>query len=134
MRKASIDKAVDRTRSRLRQLVWPVLAAIVFGLIGFGELLEDALRIARNNLHHQSASGDIVLVEVDDRSLREVGSWPWPRATQARIVDEASRLGAKRMERLSNRRRPISATPFSPARTRQPPTIYPASSTMRKAA
>jgi EAL domain-containing protein (putative c-di-GMP-specific phosphodiesterase class I)/CHASE2 domain-containing sensor protein len=97
MRKASIDKAVDSTRSRLRLLVWPVLAAIVFGLIGFGELLEDALRIARNNLHHQSASGDIVLVEVDDRSLREVGSWPWPRATQAMIVDEASRLGAKRI-------------------------------------
>jgi adenylate cyclase len=29
----------------------------------------------------------IVLVDIDERSLQEVGQWPWPRETQARLVD-----------------------------------------------
>ncbi len=29
----------------------------------------------------------IVVVDVDERSLREVGSWPWPRATLAELVE-----------------------------------------------
>lgn len=28
----------------------------------------------------------IVLIDVDERSLQEVGAWPWPRATQARLI------------------------------------------------
>ncbi|MCL6682353.1 EAL domain-containing protein [Sphingomonas alba] len=78
-------------------LLWPVLAAIVFGLIGFGEVLEDALRIARDGVRSHAVSGDIVLVDVDDASLREVGSWPWARSKQAKIVSEIDRLGAKKI-------------------------------------
>jgi CHASE2 domain-containing sensor protein len=33
------------------------------------------------------AGQDIVLVVVDDKSLAELGRWPWSRVTQARIVD-----------------------------------------------
>src|SRR3982750_2029523 len=97
MRSASTGKAEDGTRSRLRLLLWPLLAAILFGLIGFGEVLEDALRIGRNSLRSEPVSGDIVLVEIGDSSLREVGSWPWPRSRQAELIGDIDRLGAKQI-------------------------------------
>ena len=97
MRSASTDKADDGARSRLRLLLWPLLAAILFGLIGFGEVLEDALRIGRNSVRSEPVSGDIVLVEIGDSSLREVGSWPWPRSRQAELIGDIDRLGAKQI-------------------------------------
>jgi EAL domain-containing protein (putative c-di-GMP-specific phosphodiesterase class I)/CHASE2 domain-containing sensor protein len=93
MRRASPDKDAQGTDKGLRLLLWPLLAAIVFGLIGFGEVLEDALRIGRNAIRSEPVSGEIVLVEIDDPSLREVGSWPWPRATQGKLIEEIDRLG-----------------------------------------
>ena len=97
MRSASPDTAGPDKERGLRLLLWPLLAAIVFGLIGFGEPLEDGLRIARNALHDHPVSGDIVVVEVNEESLRRIDNWPWPRSTQARVIDEISRLGAKRI-------------------------------------
>ncbi len=94
MRPASPEKAADGKNKRLKLLLWPLLAAIVFGLIGFGELMEDALRIARNAVRSHPVSGDIVLVEIGDPSLRQLGSWPWPRSTQAKLIDQIDRLGA----------------------------------------
>ena len=93
MRSSSKDKA-ERTDQGLRLLLWPLVAAIVFGLIGFGEPLEDGLRIARNNLRAQPVSDDVVLIEVDERSLQKIDTWPWPRSVQGRIVDELDRLDA----------------------------------------
>ena len=43
----------------------------------------------------RSAGSDIVLVAVDEPSLHEVGRWPWPRDTQARLVQAISADGAK---------------------------------------
>ncbi len=97
MRPASPDKARNGSDTGLRLLLWPLLAAIVFGLIGFGELLEDGLRIGRNAIRSHSASSDIVLVEIDDASLREVGSWPWPRSKQAKLIEDIDSLGARQI-------------------------------------
>lgn len=36
----------------------------------------------------------LILVDIDEASLALVGSWPWPRATLARMVTELRRLGA----------------------------------------
>lgn len=36
----------------------------------------------------------LIIVDIDERSLREIGPWPWPRSTQARLVQEIARLGA----------------------------------------
>ena len=94
---ANTPNATDSRRQRLKLLLWPLVAALLFGLIGFGEPLEDMLRIMRNKLHPHPVSGDIVLVQVDEASLRAIDNWPWPRATQARIIDEVHRLGAKRL-------------------------------------
>ncbi len=81
----------------LRLLLWTAIAGLIFGLIGFGEIAEDWLRVARNQLHTHKASGDIVLVKIDDESLQKVGRWPWSRNEHAKLVDELTKAGANRI-------------------------------------
>lgn len=35
----------------------------------------------------------LIVVDVDERSLAEVGPWPWPRATQARLLENLAQAG-----------------------------------------
>lgn len=37
----------------------------------------------------------LVVVDIDERSLSEIGPWPWPRATQARLIEQLAQLGAR---------------------------------------
>lgn len=37
----------------------------------------------------------LIVVDIDERSLREVGPWPWSRATQARLVQQLAAAGAR---------------------------------------
>jgi EAL domain-containing protein (putative c-di-GMP-specific phosphodiesterase class I)/CHASE2 domain-containing sensor protein len=78
-------------------LLWTAIAGLVFGLIGFGEIAEDWLRVARNSFHKHKASGDVVLLLIDDHSLREIGNWPWPRRKDADLVDRLTAEGVKRI-------------------------------------
>ncbi len=91
-----LRKAQKGEGSRWKLLLWTAVAALIFGLIGAGELPEDMLRASRNNLHIHKASGDIVFVAIDDASLREVGRWPWPRRNTAKIISNLHDAGAKR--------------------------------------
>jgi two-component system, cell cycle sensor histidine kinase and response regulator CckA len=44
---------------------------------------------------HSSASGlDIVIVEIDESSLKKHGQWPWPRDLFARLLDTIKETGA----------------------------------------
>ncbi|MEO5972060.1 MAG: EAL domain-containing protein [Sphingomicrobium sp.] len=88
---------VKSEQSPLRLLLWTAILGLIFGLVGFGELPEDLLRASRNSLHPHQASGDIVVVEVGDRSLRDVSRWPWPRRYHAQLTDELTRAGASRI-------------------------------------
>ena len=36
----------------------------------------------------RSLGQDVVLVLVDEKSLKEIGRWPWPRDTQERLIDQ----------------------------------------------
>jgi EAL domain-containing protein (putative c-di-GMP-specific phosphodiesterase class I)/CHASE2 domain-containing sensor protein len=78
-------------------LLWTAVAGLVFGLIGFGEIAEDWLRVARNSFHPQKASGQVVFVAIDDKALRGLGNWPWPRQTDAALTDRLTALGAKQI-------------------------------------
>jgi EAL domain-containing protein (putative c-di-GMP-specific phosphodiesterase class I)/CHASE2 domain-containing sensor protein len=80
-----------------RTLLWIAIAGLVFGALGLGEIGEDVLRTGRNSLHWHNASGDIVLVKIDNESLRSLGRWPWPRRDHALLVDALTKAGAKRI-------------------------------------
>jgi adenylate cyclase len=36
----------------------------------------------------------LIIVDIDERSLREIGPWPWPRPAQARLIESIAALGA----------------------------------------
>ena len=83
--------------SPTKLLLWVAIAGLIFGLIGFGELPEDVLRASRNSLHSHAASGNIVLVTIDDPSLHKFGRWPWPRRYHAQLTDRLTNAGANRI-------------------------------------
>ena len=80
-----------------RTLLWIAIAGLIFGVLGLGDIGENALRNVRNTLHWHKASGDIVVVKIDNESLRKVGRWPWPRSYHAQLTDQLTRAGAKRI-------------------------------------
>lgn len=84
-------------RKPWRTLLWIAFAGLIFGVFAIGSTAEEFLRTARNGLHMHKASPDIVLIKIDDDSLREVGRWPWPRRYHARLIDELTKAGAKRI-------------------------------------
>jgi len=97
MRAGMPSKSIDSARRPWRMLAIALLLALLFGLAGMGEPLEDGLRVARNRMLPVAASGDIVVLKIDDKSQREAGLWPWPRTLQAKLVDQLSEAGAKKI-------------------------------------
>ena len=89
------DQTADRKPWKL--VLWTALAGLIFGLIGFGEIAEDWLRVARNEAHKHPASGEFVIVKIDDPSLQQVGNWPWPRKVHAQLIDRLTAAGAKKI-------------------------------------
>lgn len=78
-------------------LFWATLAALIFGAIEFGMPLENALRSGHDAMQRHAPSGDVVIVAIDDRSLAEVGAWPWKRRHHAALLDRLREQGAKRV-------------------------------------
>jgi diguanylate cyclase len=79
-------------------LLWACLISLICGLVEFGEPFENMMRHARDGLRPQKASGDIVVVGIDGRSLNETKQrWPWPRADLAKMLDALNQAGAKRI-------------------------------------
>jgi EAL domain-containing protein (putative c-di-GMP-specific phosphodiesterase class I)/CHASE2 domain-containing sensor protein len=78
-------------------LLWTAIAGLIFGLIGFGEIAEDWLSIGRNSFHMHKASGQVVVIRIDNQALRQYGNYPWPRRIQAELVDKLTAAGANRI-------------------------------------
>lgn len=78
-------------------LLWTAVAGLIFGLIGFGEIAEDWLRVTRNSFHMHKASGQVVVIKFDDASLKKFGNWPWSRQMQAQLVDKLTAAGTARI-------------------------------------
>ena len=83
--------------SPVRLLLWTGIAVILLTWLGAIQPIEDVLRVVRNRTHVHAASGDIVLVPIDDHALRAVGRWPWPRRYHAQLIDELTAAGAKQI-------------------------------------
>ena len=59
-----------------------------------GQPYDEQLRLARDPLRTHAASGQIAIVEIDARSLAQVGRWPWPRHLHGELIDRLNALGA----------------------------------------
>lgn len=83
-------------RGRLVALV--ILAALVALRIVDPEPLQ-ILRVKTFDIYQKIKPREVterpvMIVDLDDRSLREVGQWPWPRTTVAALIDRLTALGA----------------------------------------
>jgi len=65
--------------------------AVVSGLVVTLDGLLDAYRFG---IDKRPASGDVVIVEIDARSLAKIGVWPWPRRLHGRLLDRLGAAGA----------------------------------------
>ncbi len=78
---------------------WAILAAAaLLGLVSLlpaiGGPLDRALDPLRYSVRQHAASGDVVLVEMDARSVADIRRWPWPRGYYATVVDRLHAAGA----------------------------------------
>jgi EAL domain-containing protein (putative c-di-GMP-specific phosphodiesterase class I)/CHASE2 domain-containing sensor protein len=75
------------------------LLALIAGLLalwsGWGGGVERSLRDVRDGLRSHGASGEIAIVEIDARSLRQLSQWPWPRRYHAAAIDRLTAAGAE---------------------------------------
>jgi len=85
-----------RRRLLLEWMTLGVVASIaVVGLVGLDAVrrLDNIVYDVIQRLDRPPVDPSILLVEIDDRSIAELGPWPWPRAIHARAIE---RLAAAR--------------------------------------
>ena len=83
-----------------------VTAAYAAGVLAPAERLLMDLRF---RLLDRGLTGDVVVVQIDARSLHELEVWPWPRTYHARLIDRLIAAGASEIAfdvDLSGRSRP----------------------------
>jgi diguanylate cyclase (GGDEF)-like protein len=70
------------------------LLALAAYSLGALRPLDDRLAEFRFGQVTRAPTGDIVLVDIDAKSLAAIGTWPWPRNVHADIIDALTRLEA----------------------------------------
>lgn len=79
-------------------LVLGALMSVILVLTHAGARLDNVVYDALVRLDPRPASDEIIIVAIDDQSLREVGAWPWPRARHAELI---RRLDAARPKAIA---------------------------------
>src|SRR3546814_8127111 len=76
-------------------------AATIMGMTaaisGFGLGAERQAQMWRDTIRSRPATGKLVLVEIDARSLAALDHWPWPRSYHALAIEALGRAGAQAM-------------------------------------
>ncbi|MDH3631979.1 MAG: CHASE2 and HATPase_c domain-containing protein [Gammaproteobacteria bacterium] len=75
----------------LEHFVLVALLAFVSGLFIHNSLLwrwDNLLYDAQLSFWTRSVSDEIIIIAIDDESLRELGRWPWSRSTHANLVEK----------------------------------------------
>ena len=76
--------------------VLTTLLAVMVWLPGFGSQLELwCLDWAFRQAAPTTIRDDLVHVDIDDLSIEQLGRWPWPRESLARIIDTLNAAGAE---------------------------------------
>jgi len=78
------------------KILMPIVLLILFSLIQFF----DVIPVLDNLLHDSflaspgTPSEDIIIVGLDDRSINEIGTWPWPRFFVADAIEKLADMNA----------------------------------------
>ena len=77
-------------RPRRKLLLWTALAGLIFGLIGFGEIAEDLLRVARNACIGTRRAATSSSSRSTTSRFATSARWPWPRRYHGELIDRLS--------------------------------------------
>ena len=91
------DPAKKKRPTRLRIFITTLIICGIIGLISLTEPLEDIYRGGRNYLRHRPVDKSVVLIAIDDRTVRELGSINYSRTNDAKLVDALFARGARRV-------------------------------------
>lgn len=47
-----------------------------------------------NQLHPRPPTEDVIIIDIDEESLENLGQWPWPRSTMAELTTQLKAMGA----------------------------------------
>lgn len=91
--------SIRATADRLTFLPWmlALVAGLAMVLTDFGNDIELRLSNMRADLLEKSASGEVVIVEIDARSLQTLERWPWPRDHYAKAIEKLNQAGASQI-------------------------------------
>jgi diguanylate cyclase (GGDEF)-like protein/PAS domain S-box-containing protein len=70
-----------------------VLVALGAHWAGVLKPVNYALSAFRMYSEPRAPTGDIVIVDIDAKSIAAIGSWPWPRRLHAELIDRLSAMG-----------------------------------------
>lgn len=90
-RKSKTKKPASRTRI----FVTAVLVCLLMAYINFLTPLEDLYRGGRNILRARPADGQIVVVAIDDKTIKTLGASYYSRQYNAKVLDRLFAMGAK---------------------------------------
>ena len=89
-----IKKAIFSNTFFCIALTLLILAGMLFEFYPF-RALECRVYDLMMTLRHKQQANPVVLVEIDERSLDEIGPWPWPRSHIAEVVRRISESAPK---------------------------------------
>jgi signal transduction histidine kinase/CHASE2 domain-containing sensor protein len=84
----------------MKQYAPYVLIGLVFSVmqaLGWLTSIDYALQDMRSKIDGRPATGEVILVDIDTRSLRAIDVWPWPRSIHGALVDRLVADGAMRI-------------------------------------
>ena len=91
------DPAKKKRPTRLRIFVWAFAISAIVGLISLMMPLEDIYRGGRNLILAQPADKSVIVVTIDDRTIRELGSINYSRTNDVKLVETLLAHGARRI-------------------------------------
>ncbi|MEQ1771341.1 MAG: CHASE2 domain-containing protein, partial [Devosia sp.] len=83
-----------RARLPIVGVVFAWAALLLAAWLGALQPLDNLLRDWRFSAQTRAATGSAIFVDIDARSLEQIGVWPWPRTIHARILDALMAAGA----------------------------------------
>lgn len=85
---------IEKFGSHSIAILFAVLATIALTMAGIVPAIEQTNRDLRSLVFERDASGQVAVVEMDSRSLKAIGSWPWSRKIHADLITRLSNDGA----------------------------------------
>ena len=71
------------------------ITCVLADMNGQFQILDHYIGAKRMALSHRPASGEIVLLEIDNKSLTAIGVWPWKRSIYGQVIGKAFDAGAE---------------------------------------